>query len=294
MQKTITEVKKNGNGRKKNGKWKSYLEFQSIRTYLDGAIDSKKSTIGKSSNLEQKIANVSLTNYLRGIEVYLTEYCEFAKTPYELLKYYDEIRRSNNTEKLTHFKQNIENYIVWLKNEKGLSGATSQNYQAHLRGFLSWNNVVLKFRNYNERSDKAKHKSKFGIDSQIEMEMGKKIIGYVKDYKLKLFLSWMQISGLGSKELYSLKFDDLRYLDWESEMVRVDKNREKSGIFYTNFIDTITDAGIVYGELDISNSPNNLQITDQTGQVINVDHNDANTLIKGGVMHKISSVIKHE
>lgn len=71
-------------------------------------------------------------------------------------------------------------------------------------------------------------------------------------------------------------------------------NGEKSGIFYTNFIDTITDAGIVYGELDISNAPNNLQITDQTGQVINVDHNDANTLTDGGVMHKISSVIKHE
>jgi uncharacterized surface protein with fasciclin (FAS1) repeats len=69
---------------------------------------------------------------------------------------------------------------------------------------------------------------------------------------------------------------------------------EKSGIFYTNFIDTITDAGIVYGELDISNIPYNLQITDQSGQVINVDHNDANKLVEGGVIHKISSVIKHE
>jgi uncharacterized surface protein with fasciclin (FAS1) repeats len=69
---------------------------------------------------------------------------------------------------------------------------------------------------------------------------------------------------------------------------------KKSGIFYTNFIDTITNLGIVYGELDISNAPNNLQITDQTGQVITIDHNDANKLIEGGVMHKISSVIKHE
>jgi uncharacterized surface protein with fasciclin (FAS1) repeats len=69
---------------------------------------------------------------------------------------------------------------------------------------------------------------------------------------------------------------------------------QKSGIFYTNFIDSITGAGIVYGELDILNSPNNLQITDQSGQVIFVNHNNANKLIDGGVMHKISSVIKHE
>ncbi|UCH13631.1 MAG: fasciclin domain-containing protein [Bacteroidales bacterium] len=71
-------------------------------------------------------------------------------------------------------------------------------------------------------------------------------------------------------------------------------NGEKSGIFYTNFIDTVTDQGIVYGELDILNSPGNLQITDQSGQVINVNHDNANKLIDGGVMHKISSIIKHE
>jgi uncharacterized surface protein with fasciclin (FAS1) repeats len=69
---------------------------------------------------------------------------------------------------------------------------------------------------------------------------------------------------------------------------------EKSGTFYTNFIDTITDEGTVYGELYISNAPHYLQITDQTGQVIDVSHSDANNLIDGGVMHKISSVIKHK
>ena len=69
---------------------------------------------------------------------------------------------------------------------------------------------------------------------------------------------------------------------------------EKSGIFYTYFIDTVTDKGTVYGELDILNAPGNLQITDQSGQVIYINHDDANKLIDGGVMHKISSVIKHE
>ncbi len=69
---------------------------------------------------------------------------------------------------------------------------------------------------------------------------------------------------------------------------------KKSGIFFTNFIDTITDLGIVYGELDILNTPQNLQITDQSGQVINVGHSDANKLVERGVIHKISSVIKHE
>lgn len=69
---------------------------------------------------------------------------------------------------------------------------------------------------------------------------------------------------------------------------------EKSGIFYTYFIDTVTDKGTVYGELDILNVPGNLQITDQSGQDIRINHDDANKLIDGGVIHKISSVIKHE
>jgi uncharacterized surface protein with fasciclin (FAS1) repeats len=69
---------------------------------------------------------------------------------------------------------------------------------------------------------------------------------------------------------------------------------QKSGTFNTSYIDTITEQGTVYGELYISNSLHNLQVTDQSGQVISVSHSDANNLIDGGVMHKIPGVLKYE
>lgn len=68
----------------------------------------------------------------------------------------------------------------------------------------------------------------------------------------------------------------------------------KSGSYNTNFIDTISATGYVYGQLNISNSKNNLQVTDETGQLININHNDANIIVEGGVLHKIPSIIKRE
>lgn len=231
-----SNAKKMSKGRKKNQKWLSWLDFTSVKTYLNGAINSKKSTIANQSSLEEKISSVNLTNYLRGLELYLAEYCDFAETPSDLIDYYEELRRSNDKEGIAQFKQNIENFIVWLRNEKRLAGYTSQNYQAHVRGFLSWNNVELKFRNYNERSEKAKRKARLSIDFYKEKEIGDKIIGYIKDFNLKLILKWMQISGLGSKELFSLTFKELRYLDWEKEMVKIQQDREKTGIFFSTYV----------------------------------------------------------
>lgn len=228
--------KKVSKTRQKNGKWLKWLDFTEIRTYLNGSINSKKSTISNQSTLEDKISSVNLTNYLRGLEIYLNEYCDFAKNPNELVEYYEELRKTNDKEGLTAFKQNIEDYIVWLKNDFNKSATTSQNYQAHVRGFLSWNNIELRFRNYNERSEKDKRKARLSIDYYKEKEIGDKIIGYVKDFNLKLILTWMRISGLGSKELYKLTFAELRDLDWEKEMVKISQNREKTGVFFTTYV----------------------------------------------------------
>ncbi|NJK84639.1 MAG: hypothetical protein HC906_00290, partial [Bacteroidales bacterium] len=50
----------------------------------------------------------------------------------------------------------------------------------------------------------------------------------------------------------------------------------------------------IYSRINISNALHNLSITDESGQVIQISHENANILIKGGVVHKISSIIKSE
>ena len=229
-------VKKTTNGRVKNQKWLTYLEFGSVKNYLSGSINSKKSKIANEVSFEDKIQKVNLTNYLRGLEVFLKEYCDFAKTPFELIHYYRELRKTNDNDGLTAFKQHVEDYIVWLKNDRGLSGTSAMNYQAHLRGFLKWNDIILKFKNYDEDSEKSLRKAKFSIDFYKEVEMGKKVIGYVKNYNLKMIMKWMMISGLGSKEILSFKYGDLRYLNYSNGLVRIDASRVKTGVNFTTFI----------------------------------------------------------
>lgn len=240
MEKKSLEVKKKveetKSGRVKNQKWLKYLEFNSVKNYLGGSINSKKSKISNEVSLEEKIQKVNLTNYLRGLEVFLTQYCDFAKTPFELIHYYEELRKVNDKEGLAIFKQKIEDYIVWLKNDFGKSGTTAMNYQAHLRGFLKWNDIILKFKNYNEDSEKDLEKDKFSIDFYKELEMGKKLIGYVKNYNLKMAMKWMMISGLGSKEIFSFKYGDLRHLNYSNNLVRINTSRIKTGVNFTTFL----------------------------------------------------------
>jgi uncharacterized surface protein with fasciclin (FAS1) repeats len=66
----------------------------------------------------------------------------------------------------------------------------------------------------------------------------------------------------------------------------------KSGTFNTNYIQTVTATEVIYAKLVVVNNPGSLQITDMTGQLVNVSHANANKLIEGGVLHKINSVIK--
>jgi hypothetical protein len=66
-----------------------------------------------------------------------------------------------------------------------------------------------------------------------------------------------------------------------------------SGTYQSNRIDSITTSGIVYSDLKINNVKDALSITDHSGQVVNVDHSKANILVRKGVAHKISSVLKY-
>jgi len=47
-----------------------------------------------------------------------------------------------------------------------------------------------------------------------------------------------------------------------------------------------------YETLTFNNALNNLQITDKTGQVVTVDHSDANMLAQKGVVHKVNKVLR--
>jgi uncharacterized surface protein with fasciclin (FAS1) repeats len=66
---------------------------------------------------------------------------------------------------------------------------------------------------------------------------------------------------------------------------------------------TIFDDGVLNGRfetllagasLDIANSVNNLQITDASGQVVSVNHGDADHVVRRGVVHKITSVLNYK
>lgn len=68
---------------------------------------------------------------------------------------------------------------------------------------------------------------------------------------------------------------------------------EASGEFSTNYtyIDT-TQQLTIREVLYVANEPQNLVLTDVTGQEVPVDHADANLLVRQGTMHKINSVLK--
>jgi uncharacterized surface protein with fasciclin (FAS1) repeats len=50
---------------------------------------------------------------------------------------------------------------------------------------------------------------------------------------------------------------------------------------------------ILNSTVNFVNTPNNLTITDLSGNVIQLDHADANVLVRKGVVHKINSVLKY-
>lgn len=234
----------------KYGKWSELLEFSSVKTYLMGAIDSKSAQIGSNVSFEEKLQNCNLTNYLKGVEIFF-EYSLYSvqkdengksvydvvfKSPSDIIDHWKEIR--DNTEKVAKFKQLIETYIVWLKNHaregKGYSGNTAMNYQAHLRGLLRWNDIIIKFRNYKERSEKKKKQSKFGVKSEDLKDMSNKVIGYIKDFETKGVCKILLTTGLGSREVRELTFGDIRYLNWDEEYVYFEGIRVKTGQPYGN------------------------------------------------------------
>jgi uncharacterized surface protein with fasciclin (FAS1) repeats len=67
----------------------------------------------------------------------------------------------------------------------------------------------------------------------------------------------------------------------------------ESGVFPTNRIEETTASGIEYSTLTISNTPKNMVLTDHSGTEVAVNHADANSLVRYGVVHKITTVLKY-
>jgi len=66
-----------------------------------------------------------------------------------------------------------------------------------------------------------------------------------------------------------------------------------SGKFDSERVLSTTAAGTVYAPLTVTNDVNNLTIKDHSGKVVPIDHSKADILVRKGVVHKISSVLKY-
>lgn len=69
---------------------------------------------------------------------------------------------------------------------------------------------------------------------------------------------------------------------------------KKSGVFETNYTYLDEDGKTqLNSKLHIDNEPQNLTITDVTGQEVNVEHANADILVQQGVVHKINTALKY-
>lgn len=86
-------------------------------------------------------------------------------------------------------------------------------------------------------------------------------------------------------------------------LIPTDPNELISFVDYHFIQKTIFDDGVLFGtfktllasaSLDISNNVYNMKITDATGQEVIVNHEDADNLVRRGVVHKITSVLNYK
>lgn len=236
------------------GKYAKFMKYSSVRAYLEQSINSKSSQIGSSSTLEDKIEDVELTKYLRGLDLFLGSYMSFVEenkkyptvfeTPNHIVDHYYKIR--DNPEKVNRFKQLVEDFIIWLRNEarggKGYASSSAETYQAQFRGFLRHNNFSLNFRNYDSKSKKDQNRSELGIEQKELLDMSERVFDFIskaKNFDLYVFVKWLKTSGLGNLEVRKMKFGLLRTKfqnKGDKKYIRIDGIRKKTGVEYSTFL----------------------------------------------------------
>lgn len=227
-------------GRTQTNIYQKLLEFQSVRQYLTQSIGAKKSKINPNASFEELIDSVDVSQYLRGLVIFL-DYFQYASNPYELIQYIENIYRSNDKQAKSEFVQCIDNFVSWLK-AKGYSDKTVLKYQAHVRAFIHKNHFSFSFKNWDADSERQIENEKKGIDIGLIKEILWKIPEYTNDYYLKMLVEGMQKTGLGSAEIRSLTFGDLRYRfknngnGDEEKFVAIEKRREKSNVPFLTYL----------------------------------------------------------
>lgn len=212
---------------------KELLEFSEIKKYLDLAIGKKKARIGANLTLKEKIKSVNLSQYLRGVS-YFFEYSKLFKNPSEIIDFWKENR--DNDDKIDLLYKEITDFPIWLKNTKQLGDSTCVSYQAHIRGFLSNNNIRLTFKNYKPKTQKRKSQNQLGITYEEMKEFAHKIKEYISDLDLKVLCEFLHRTGLGYKEIADMTFETLRNKDYNQEYILIAGDREKTSVDYVNFI----------------------------------------------------------
>ena len=209
------------------------LEYSEIQKYLDLAIGKKKAKIGSNLTFEQKLKSVNLSQYLRGI-IYFFEYSNLFKSPNEIITFWKNNR--DNDEEIAKLFREITEFPTWLKAVKKLGDSTCVSYQAHIRGFLSNNNIKLTFKNYKPKTQKRKSQNSLGITYEEMKEFAHKIKEYINDFDLKVLCEFSHRTGLGYKEVADITFSTLRNKDFNQDYILIASEREKTSIDYANFI----------------------------------------------------------
>jgi len=62
---------------------------------------------------------------------------------------------------------------------------------------------------------------------------------------------------------------------------------------YFTYTDPFDPSKTLSAKLKVTNAPLKLSVTDVSGQVVDIDHKNANLLVRKGVVHKINSVLKY-
>lgn len=216
--------------RKKSNVYEKLLEFDSVKQYLSQSIGAKKNKINTNSSFEDLIQSVDVSQYLRGLVIFF-EYFEPASNPYELIQYIENM--GNDKKKISEFVKTVDNFVSWLK-AKGYADKSVVKYQAHVRGFVHKNHYGFSFKNWDAESERKVNNENLGIDIGVVKELLWKIPDYTNDYYLKMLSEGMQKTGLGSGEIRSLTFGDLRYRfrnngnGDETKFVKIEKKRSKN------------------------------------------------------------------
>lgn len=199
------------------------------------AIGKKKASLSaKKLTLEEKIKNLTLGLYLRGIHIFLNEYSKLFKTPNDIIDYWKKHR--GNDEKIEILHKEVSDFPIWLKNQ-GYEDASCVTYQTHVRGFLSNNNIRLTFQNPKVNTIKKKQLNKLGITFNELSNFAEKVKEFLHDLDIQFLCEALHRTGLSWNEFGSMTFEVLRAKDYDKEdYTLMGAERGKTSIDYMNFI----------------------------------------------------------